>query len=118
MQFSLPDPPFINYFCHFSASRYRFMGQTLAAGAGILQCGGDHKALQPSVKRRVEHGFLRLLCILGKVLLSFKYEEKEVLFLPSFFWMVIICPIFKASCYLSSLTKPADLPAVHNLFSM
>lgn len=30
------------------------------SGAGFLQCGGDHTAMavQPFVKRKVEHGFL------------------------------------------------------------
>lgn len=74
-------------------------------------------AVQPSVKRRVERGFLMTPCTLRNIPLPFKYEEKGVLFLPSFLWMMVISAIFK-DCYLSNLTKPGDLTAVHSLFSI
>lgn len=75
-------------------------------------------AVQPSVRRRVEHGFLMPPCTLRKVPLSFRYEEKGVLFLPSFLWIMVTSAILKAPCNLSNLTKPGDLTAVHSLFSI
>lgn len=52
------------------------------AGTGVLQHGNGHVAVQPSVKRRVECGFLKPPCALGKVPFSSKYEENGVYFMP------------------------------------
>lgn len=46
-------------------------------GVGVLQHGGDHMAVQPSVKGKVEHGFLMPTRTLRKGPLSFTYEVKK-----------------------------------------
>lgn len=45
-------------------------------GAGVPKCGGNHMAVQPSVKSRAERGSLMPPCTLGKDPLSFRYEGK------------------------------------------
>lgn len=57
----------------------------IEVGTGVLQHGNDHMAVQPSVKRTVECGFLKPPCALGKVPFSSEYEENGVYFMPFLF---------------------------------
>lgn len=80
MQFFFPALRFVNYFCLLMLPDTELWEGISAVGIGVLQCGGDHMAVQPSVKSRVEHDFLMPPCTHGKVPLSFRYKEKGCCF--------------------------------------